>query len=109
MGSPLSRGRHRARPMPSSPDLVGNLGNPPQLRPLLVLGQDITLLGGVEAALRREAELVEVDEPRGLVDAALELILGFERAALRGDDPDHDHLALGYETQRREAAGAVAV
>src|SRR6476646_2357359 len=92
-----------------APDLVGNLHDPPQLRPLLVLGQDITLLGGGEAALRREAELIEVDEPRGLVDAALELVLGFERPALRGDEPEHDHLALGYETQRREAARAVAV
>src|SRR3954453_1898546 len=108
-GSPLSRGRHRARPILSSPDLVGDLHDPPQLRPLLVLGQDIAFLGGGEAALRREAELVEVDVPRGLVDAALELVLGFERPALRGDEPEHDHLALGHETQRREAAGAVAV
>src|SRR5436190_15113056 len=92
-----------------APDLVGDLHDPPQLRPLLVLGQDIALLGGGEAALRREAELIEVDVPRGLVDAALELVLGFERPALRGDEPEHDHLALGHETQRREAAGAVAV
>src|ERR1700716_2695718 len=92
-----------------APDLVGNLRNPPQLRPLLVLHQDVALLGGGEAALRREAELVEVDEPRGLVDAALELVVGFERPALRGDEPELDHLALGHETQRREATGAVAV
>src|SRR6476659_11112350 len=85
-----------------SPDLIGNLGDPPQLRPMLVLGQDIALLGGGEAALRREAELVEVDEPRRLVDATLELVLGFERPALRRDQPEHHHLALGHEAQRRE-------
>src|SRR5258708_17293208 len=92
-----------------SPDLVGNLGDPPELCPLLVLGQDIALLGGGEAALRREAELVEVDEPCRLVDASLEVVLGFERPALRSDEPEHHHLALGHEAQRREAAGAVAV
>jgi hypothetical protein len=39
---------------------------------LLVLGQDIAFLGRGEAALRREAELIEVDEFRRLIDAALE-------------------------------------
>src|SRR4029077_8316996 len=96
--SPACAGRHRVPPMPSSPDLVGDLHDPPELRPLLVLGQDIALLGGGEAALRREAELIEVDVPCGLVDAALELVLGFERPALRSDEPEHDHLALGHET-----------
>src|SRR3954470_1520978 len=88
--------------MPSAPDLVGDLHDPPQLRPLLVLGQDIAFLGGGEAALRREAELVEVDVPRGLVDAALELVLGFERSTFGGDESEHDHLALGHEPQRRK-------
>ena len=37
--------------------------------------QDIAFLGRGEAALRRQAELVDVDEFRRLVDAALELVL----------------------------------
>ena len=66
--------------MPSSPDLLRHLDDHAQLRPLLVLGQDIALLGGGEAALRRQAELLEGDEFRRLVDAALELVLGFQPA-----------------------------
>src|SRR5438132_10930365 len=92
----------------TSPHLTRHLHDPPQLRPLLVLGQDIAFLARGEAALRGEAELVDVDEFRRLVDAALERVLGFERAALRGDEAEHHHLALGHEAQRLEAAGAVA-
>src|SRR5262245_32403303 len=39
----------------SSPDLAGDFDDHAQFRPLLVLGQDIALLGRGEAALRREA------------------------------------------------------
>src|SRR5215831_1725635 len=56
-----------------------------------------------------KAELVEVDEFRRLVDAALERVLLLERAAFGGDEAEHHHLALGREAQRLEAAGAVAV
>ena len=42
----------------------------------------VAFLGRGEAALRREAELVERDVFRRLVDAALELVLRFERAGL---------------------------
>ena len=41
------------------PHLVRHLDDQPQLRPLLVLGQHVALLGRGEAALRRQAELVE--------------------------------------------------
>ena len=59
------------------------------------------LLGGGEAALRREAELVEVDEPRGLVDAALELVLAFQRTALRVRSPSTTILPLGRNAGAR--------
>ena len=62
-----------------------------------------------EAALGREAELVEVDELRGLLDPAFEEVLGLELAALGGDQAEHDDLALGHEAQRLEAAGACVV
>src|SRR5262249_14191473 len=93
----------------SSPHLIRQLHDPPQLRPLLVLGQDIAFLARGEAALRGEAELVEIDEFRRLVDAALKRVLLLERAAFGGDEAEHHHLALGHEAQRLEAAGAVAV
>src|SRR3984893_1905448 len=93
----------------SSPHLFRHLHDPPQLRPLLVLGQDIAFLARGEAALRGEAERLASDEFRRLVDAALDRVLGFERAAFGGDEAEHHHLALGHEAQRFEAAGAVAV
>src|SRR5262249_1500662 len=77
----------------SSPHLIRHLDDPPQLRPLLVLGQDIAFLARGEAALRGKAELVEIDEFRRLVDAALERVLLLERPALGGDEAEHHHLA----------------
>src|SRR5262249_59338903 len=81
-----------------------------ELRPLLVFGQNIALLGGCETALRREAELIERRKLRRLLDAPLDIVLLFERAALRGDEAKHDALlALGQKSQRFEAAGALGV
>src|SRR5262249_57684565 len=93
----------------SSPHLIRHLHDPPQLRPLLVLGQDIAFLARGEAALRREAELLERDEFRRLVDAALDRVLGFERPALGGNEAEHHQLALGHESQRLEAPPPPAV
>ena len=45
-----------------APDFLGHLDDHLQLRPLLVLGQDIAFLGGGEAALRRQAKLIEGDD-----------------------------------------------
>ena len=46
-----------------------------QLGPLLVLGQHVALLGRGEAALRRQAKLIERDVFGRLVDAALDVVL----------------------------------
>src|SRR5262245_50837056 len=109
-GSPLTRGRHRVYgQITLAPHLFRHLHDPPQLRPLLLLGEDIAFLGRGEAALRREAELVERDELRRLLDAAFELVLRLKAAALGGDEAEHHHLAPGHEAQRLEAAGARAV
>src|SRR5712691_13458351 len=93
----------------SSPHLIRDLHDPRELRPLLVLAEDIAFLSRGEAALRREAELVERDEFRRLVDAALEGVFALEQSLLGGHEAEHHHLALGHEAQRLEAAGAVAV
>src|SRR5580704_12530777 len=55
----------------SAPHLFGNLDHHAQLRPLFFLGEHVAFLGGSEAALRREAELVEGGPFGRLVDAAL--------------------------------------
>src|SRR5258707_14535601 len=62
-----------------------------------------------ETALRAQCELLQRRMLRRLVDAALELVLGFELAALGGDQAEHGDLALGKEAQWFETAGAGAV
>ena len=98
---------HRLRqPHTSSGDLHGHA----QLRPLLVLGQHIAFLGRGKAALRGHRELIERGEFRGLVDAALDVVLLFERPELGADEAEHhDLVAFGQEPQRLEAAGALGV
>src|SRR6185295_12295514 len=59
----------------SPPDFFSHFHDAPELRPLLVLGERVAFLGGGEAALPGKGELVEIDELRRLVDAALELVL----------------------------------
>src|SRR5437660_1537688 len=59
----------------SPPYLVGHLNDHPELRPLLLLGQDVAFLGRGEAALRREAELIEAREFGRFVDASLDVVL----------------------------------
>src|SRR6185312_8098494 len=92
-----------------APHFFGDLDHPAELRPLLVLGQRIALLGRGKAALAGDAELIEGCILRRLVDAALELVLAFELAALGGHDAEHHGLALGQHAQGLEAAGALIV
>src|SRR5260370_21374023 len=91
------------------PHLARHFDAAAELGPLLVLGQQVALLGAGEAALRREAELFEGCELRRLVDAALELVLALQRTGLRRHDAQHDLLVLWQETQRLETAGPCAL
>ena len=102
-------GRGSSRRPPSAPDLLGDLHDLAQLGPLLLLAERVALDGRGEAALRREAELVDVDELRGLLDAALEQVLALELALLGRDEAEHDELARRHEAQRLEAARARVV
>src|SRR5688572_2687772 len=62
-----------------------------------------------EAALRADAELLERNVLGSLVDLALQLVFGFQVWRL-GTHQAKDHpLALRYETQGREVAGALGV
>src|SRR5689334_15384426 len=109
--SPALRERRSGRQRSMSfPNLVGQFHDHAQLRPLLLFRQHVAFLGGSEAALWRQAKLIEGDVARRLVDAALDLVLLLQRAALRGDEAEHQLLlALGKESQRLEAAGAIGV
>src|SRR6516164_1454420 len=70
----------------SPPDLVGEFDDHAQFRPLLLLGQDVAFLGRGEAALRRQAELFGRSEFARFLDAAFDVVLLLERAALGGDE-----------------------
>ncbi len=70
----------------------------------------VAFFGRGEAALRRQAELIEGDVFGRLVDAALDVVLAFQLAGFRGDQAEHQLLvAFGKEAQRLETAGAIAV
>src|SRR5688572_444036 len=93
-----------------APHLVRQFHDHAQLRPLLLVGEDVAFLGRSEAALRRQRELLERRKFCRLVDPALDGVLVLERARLGGDEAEHDDLvALRQEAQRVEAAGAVGV
>src|SRR5713226_4480503 len=106
----LPGARQRSRERSLAPNVLGELDHLAHFGPLLFFGQNVAFFGRGKAALRAERELFERREFRRLVDAALDRVLALQRAALRGDDPDHDVLvALGQEAQRLEAAGPLAV
>ena len=82
--------RERAQPQTSP----RNLDDALELAPLVVLRQRVAVVRAREAALRRQAQALERDELRGLVDAALQGVLGFELAELGRDQAEHDLLVL---------------
>src|SRR3954465_6198458 len=91
------------------PHLARGLDDERELGPLLVLGQRVALDGRGEAALAREAELLDIDVAAGLLDAALEVVLALEVAALGRHQAEDDLLARGHEAQRLEAPRAGVV
>src|SRR3990170_1691359 len=93
----------------ATPDLLDRLDDEPELGGLLLGGQVISLHGRREPALRRETDLVDVDEPCRLLDAPLQLVLRLELTGLGGDEPEHDDLPLGQEPKRLEAARSLVV
>src|SRR6476661_3474700 len=92
-----------------APHLAGDFDDHAQLRPLLVLGQRIALFGRGKAALRRQTQLFERNEFGGLVNTALDFVLGLESSALRRNETEHGRPILREHPQRFEAAGTFAV
>src|SRR5581483_8387780 len=91
------------------PDLVCDVDDETELCDLLVDRESIAFHGRREAALGRQAELIDVDVLSRLLDAALDRILLLELAALGRDETEHDLLALGKKAQRSEPARALVV
>src|SRR5579875_2451331 len=92
----LSTGRRRAPARSVAPDVAGHVHYQAQLRDLLVEGQLVALHRGGETGLRRQAELVQRDVTRRLVDPPLDDVGVLEFAALGRDEAEHHHLALGH-------------
>src|SRR5687767_13653036 len=85
---------HRLARVLRLPNLFGDRDDPLELRPLLLLGENVALLRRGEAALRRETELIHIGELRSRVDAALQVVLALERAALRRDEAERNALTF---------------
>src|SRR3984957_1534879 len=91
------------------PHLLGDLADHAQLRPLFLFGESIPFLGRGEAALRRQAKLLDIGELGGFLDAPLDRILGFQGAGLGRHQAEHHEAILFQALERLETAGAVGV
>src|SRR4051794_36689122 len=76
----------------SAPDVRRDVDDGTDLGPLLLVGEDVALLRGGEAALRAERELLERDEGARVVDAVLDRVRVLEGAVLGGQQAEHDRL-----------------
>ena len=90
------------------PDFFCNLFNERQLAPLVLIGDKIAFLGGSEAALRAERQLLERHIFGSLTDTRDNVFLLFQSGILGGYQTQND-LLLADVAQRLETAGTVAV
>src|SRR5919206_1531463 len=91
------------------PQAVGDPGDRRELAPLVVDGERVAHYRGGEAALRADPEALEVDPPRGLAHAGLELLLRLRPRALRRHQPEDHLLVAGHDRQRVERPRALVV
>src|SRR6185295_17383642 len=92
-----------------TPDFLRDLNHQFQLALLVVLAQPVADLARGEAALRREAEILQWDVFRRLVDALLQHILLLQRRRLGRDQPEDHFLVLGTEAKGFESPGTGGV
>src|SRR5512134_1743881 len=90
----------------ATPDLGRRLDDERELALLVVRGNPVAFYRAREPALRAQREPLERNEPRRLVDAALELVLRLEPRLLGGDEPEHRGLPRAEVAERLERAGA---
>jgi hypothetical protein len=93
----------------STPDVPGRGNEQLQFARLHIEPQAVVAVEGGEPALRTKPQAVEINDTGGLVDAALERVLGFELGNLGADQAEDGDGVLGQETQRREVSGARGV
>src|SRR5262245_21802306 len=92
-----------------APHLARDLDDQLQLAPLIRCRERVSVVRAGEAALRAQAQIVELHVSGGCLDPTLERILGLHLCGLARHQLQHNLLALGYEAQRLEAARAFAV
>ena len=83
-----------------TPNFRRRLEHHVELAKLLVFRQQIAAEARREAALRTDRQLFQRQMARCVVDAAAQLIDGFNPANLGRDQTQHGDLALRYETKR---------
>src|ERR1017187_4091557 len=93
----------------SAPHLCRSLHDQLQLGHLLLVAERVSLHRRGEPALRRQAQLLDRDVARGLLDPPLEQILALQLAALGGHQTQHDQLVGRDVAQRLKAAGTRVV
>ena len=91
-----------------SPDFFCNLPDERQLAPLIRIGDKIAFLGGSEAALRTERQLLERHISGSLADTRDNVFLVLQSSILGGYQTQND-LLLSDVAQRLETACTVAV
>src|SRR5579871_2008426 len=96
----------RSRPsLRRSPRLARRIDDEPEFGDLVLDRHGVAADAAGKSALRRQRQLIERHVTAGLVDAALERVLAFERGVLGRDQTEHRHLAFRQEAQRRKVAG----
>src|SRR5271163_1506220 len=88
-----------------TPNVIGYFHDQPQFRFFIFNRQRISAGRAGEAALRRDSEILDRHELRGLVDSPLHRILVFQHGGLRADQSEAHELVFGHQAQRREIPG----
>src|SRR6266849_7504403 len=92
-----------------SPNQAGEVDHEPELCLLRLKGDPVPGFDAGKAALRADAEAIEIDEAAGVGDAAAELVDVLHRGSLGRYQAEHNGLVFRHETQRREIASARTV
>src|SRR6267378_7194158 len=92
-----------------TPDLPGDLDHQLELAALVILAEAVPHLAAREAALRRQAQVLQRHVSGGGVDPLFQKILLFQHRCLGGNQSQDHLLSFRHETQRLKAAGAPGV
>src|SRR6202020_2183861 len=96
-------------PAGSSPHLASHRDHEIELAAFIVDRDEVAEGAGCEAALRAERQLLERRVARGLVDAAQQVVAGFQLGDFGGDQAEDHRRPWRDEAERLEAAGSFRV